>query len=169
MINWKNIKRFSIAEFPEDPDKFAEPQLIYKLNTFALQLGKAIYPSPVKGALARLSGSKTSQHYAINRKSTAVDIFCEGVPFFVLSELLVSKLFRGIGIYLDTDGVDGLPWVMFHVDLRPKKGSPLIWIARKEYDAIKEKIVTKYYYPQNDSDHWKLLQNDHMYVDRHHR
>ena len=83
-MNWKTlngIRRFTPGEFPEDPEELAEPRLIYSLDDFAVALGRPVHPSPVPGALARLDGSETSRHYAVGRRSDAVDVFC-ACPIF---------------------------------------------------------------------------------------
>jgi len=133
-----------------------------------------MYPSPISGTLARSTGSQTSQHHVGPkekpfRKSTASDIFCEGVPFSNYSSILASRLFKGIGIYLDTKGPDGKPWVMFHVDIRPSgfnSNSPLIWIVEKVYDPLKDETVDKYRFPQADPKYWKLFNDERLYRDK---
>lgn len=158
-IDWLFTKNFSKNEFSEDPNKFADPVLIHSLQELRNELGSSIYPSPVKGALARNYGSKKSQHYVGDylkpvRKSTAIDIFPEGRPIDCLVACLSNENINGIGVYLGTTGVDGLPWIMFHIDIRPIDGKiPLIWIADKN---------NRYYYPQSDPSKWKLLQDERM-------
>jgi len=163
-INWDDITKFKPGDFSEDPDKYAEPELIYRLNAFRLKLGCIMHPSPVTGALARFSGGK-SQHVVQNgEKSKATDQFPEGIPFATYSLALVLKLFKGIGVYLDTTGPDGNPWIMFHFDIRPigfNYDTPLIWIAEKV--KIGNEVVTKYRYPQYESKHWKLFQDEKLY------
>lgn len=119
-----NLKNFSIDEFSEDPIKYADEDLINNLDKLRDFIGKPIYPSPVKGALARFDGSKKSQHYAINRKSTAIDIFVDCSPFEAFIKILQSKLFNRVGIYFDTY-YNNKNHVMFHVDLKDQN---LIWL-----------------------------------------
>lgn len=156
MINWDYVYKLAPHEFSEDPDKYAEPELMYSLGNLRKLLGTKMRPSPVPGALARLHGKETSQHYAIGRKSTASDEFIEGIPFEIYSKILYSNLFTGIGIYLDTNGVDGMPWIMFHLDIR-KRDYPFIWIVKKMYNTKKQIIGDKYYYPEYDPKYWSLL------------
>lgn len=173
-INWNNVYKLSPGEFPEDPDKYAEPVLIYSLGDLRQFLQKRMFPSPVSGALARFGGSETSQHYVgpkndIQRKATGCDVFCEGVPFETYTILLASKLFNGIGIYLDTNGPDGMPWVMFHLDMRFKGFTeilPLIWIVKKEWDTTKHELVDKYRYYQSIPNYWSLLNNEKFFRDK---
>jgi hypothetical protein len=156
-INWAKIKHFSPSEFPEDPDKYAEPELIYTLDKIRRAQGKPIYPSPVKGALARFDGSERSQHYAVGRKSTGVDIFPECVPIQFMLLLMKFENIKGIGIYRDTTGINGKPWVMFHIDIRERGFNdlePLIWIAIKDMN-----YKTNYIYPQSNNYYWNLLSN----------
>ena len=136
MIDWDNVYKLDRDEFSEDPDKYAEPKLIYSLGKLRRLLGVSVYPSPVHGALARVSGSKTTQHYAVDRLSTACDVFIKGIPFEIFTKIMHSKLFTGIGIYLDTNGVDGLPWIMFHLDIR-ERNFPFIWIVFQRREEIK--------------------------------
>ena len=163
MIDWLKVKNFDPSEFSENPS-FAEPELIYSLNTLRTLTGKAIYPSPVKGALARFNGNVNTQHYAINRLSTACDIFCAGTPIINFITILGSKLFSGIGIYLSTTGIDGKPWVMFHLDIRKNTGKPIIWFVKK---VVTDNGVSNLYcYPHRDLKYWSLFQNDRLYIDR---
>ena len=162
-VNWKEIKYFKAQHFSENPND-ADPLIFYNLDFCRKRMNQRIFPSPVKGALARFSGSTKSQHYAVNRQSTACDVFCEGIPIINFLSILHSKLFNGIGIYLDTKGIDGLPWIMFHLDIRKraKNKLPLIWIAEKL--NIKDKLVTKYRYPQSESKYWSLLRDTRLYT-----
>jgi len=174
MINWDDVYNLSPHEFSEDPDKYADPQLIYNLGVIRKFTQRKIRPSPVEGALARFNGSEKSQHYvgpkdSPIRKSTASDIFCEGIPIATYTSILASGLFNGIGIYLDTIGPDGTPWVMFHVDIRKEgfnRNSPLIWIAKKVQNVRTHKRVTKYRYPQADNKYWSLLNDRKMFRDK---
>ena len=166
MIHW-NALNFNKKEFSEDPDLYADESLIYSLDSFRNQTKKPIYPSPIKGALARFDGSETSQHFAIKRKSTAIDFFCEGFQMEVFLLLYKSALFTGIGMYLDTTGPDGKAWIMFHADIRKSKQTvALFWIVKKEYDPIKDALINKYYYPQYKNEYWSLLKNEKLYTER---
>ena len=137
MINWVNIKHFSEKEFNVDFN-LVNPKLIYTLDTFRELYGKRIYPSPVDGAIARTYGSRSSRHYAIGRKSDAIDLFMEGDirEMFILP--LLSKLWGGVGIYFDTFYKDR-PWPMVHLDLR--SGNLTTYWYRKKGE---------YYYPKSD-------------------
>ncbi len=165
MINWNNVYKLSPEEFSEDPNKYADPKLIYSLGKLRELLDMRMFPSPVSGALARQKGSKTSQHYAVNRLSTASDVFIEGIPFAILTKVLFSNLFTGVGIYLDTRGPDGKPWVMFHLDIR-KRYFPFIWIVQKMYDPETGIISDSYLYPQKHPEYWRLMNNECLYKNR---
>jgi len=149
MIDWKSIKYFVPAEFPDDPDDHADPILITKLNYFRKLRGLPIYPSPVEGALARFDdSSKSSFHYAGEGfKSRAIDFYCEGTAYSAFIELLSSQLFGGIGVYFNAK-YNGVSWVRFHVDLRKlgekhAKDNVLIWYVNEDGDR---------YYPQYDKE-----------------
>lgn len=122
-MDWTKVWHFKKKEFVDDAD-YADPTLIIKLDMARELLQERIHPSPVKGSLCRFGGSETSQHYIgpkkgeIIRLSTGVDVFIEGHPMKNFIGLMDSGLFKGIGIYLDTNGPDGKPWVMFHLDIR---------------------------------------------------
>jgi len=167
-IDWSKVEKLSPSEFSENP-RYAKPLLIYSLDEARLVMDQKMYPSKAKGALARFIGNTKTQHYAVDRLSTACDVFCEGYPIFNFVTILSTTLFNGIGIYLDTNGNDGLPWVMFHLDIR-KRGfdddSPLIWIVEKVYDPEKDKKVNKYRYPQREPKYWKLLQDGRLYENK---
>jgi hypothetical protein len=154
-VDFSKVLHFSPSEFPEDPVAHSLSSLIYTLDDIRKEWRQRIFPSPVKGALARFKGSGTSQHYAIGRKSTAVDIFPEGIPIVFLLTLQRFPQIKGIGIYRDTFGPDGQYWTMFHIDVREKgfnDTAPLIWISLKDYSGMR-----KYYYPQKDTSKWALL------------
>lgn len=123
IIDNYQIKNFTKDEFSENPIKYALPKLIINLDKLRDIIGNSIYPSPVTGALARFDGSKTSQHYAKNRLSTAIDVFIEGDLFEIYSKILTSSLFCGIGFYPNTH-YGGERFPMWHLDLRKK---PLMW------------------------------------------
>lgn len=135
MIDWNKIKYFKKHHFSEDPDIYAEPQLIMNLDNYRKQLGNRVYPSPVEGALARFEDTaKGSEHYAISRKSTAIDIFPKGSILKAWTVAVASGLWTGIGVYFDTK-YRGKPWCMLHLDNREKR---LIWYRLNKKD---------YYYP----------------------
>lgn len=167
-INWKKVYKFSPGEFPEDPNQFAEPKLIYSLDEARMMHDRRIYPSPVKGALARFDPlGKKSQHYVDlerGRLSKAVDFFPTGMAISMYHVLMAGGKFQGIGIYLDSTGPDGEPWVMFHADIREvgfRQHVPLLWFAEKD-----EKDEWKYRYPQMDPQYWELFQDKRLYEER---
>lgn len=163
MINWDYVYKLAPHEFSEDPDKYAEENLIYYLGRLRKKLGKKMRPSPVPGALARFdSKASTSQHYcAVGKKSKASDQFIESIPFQIFCTILDLRLFNAIGIYLDTKGPDGMPWVMFHLDIRRRTMNlPLIWIVEKIGGA------DVYRYPQSDPKYWSLFNDSRMYQNK---
>lgn len=140
MIDWSRVKYFNpkTDKFPEDPNLYSDPNLIYALDLLREAYGYPIYPSPVKGALARLDGSSTSRHYAVGRKSDAIDIFpTKDKDKELYLAALSSNLFGGLGLYLDTRGLDGLPLPMLHVDLRPLNNNKMmLWVRDKKGNYI---------------------------------
>ncbi len=145
-MSWKTLKgirRFKPGEFPENPEEHAEPGLIYALDDFAVALGKVVHPSPVPGALARLDGSETSRHYAMGRRSDAIDVFC-ACPIFQAWATALWCGWGGIGVCFDTRYRGGL-WPMLHLDQRQEK---LIWFRDE---------AGEYHYPITDLDFWQGL------------
>lgn len=143
-IDWTKIQNFTPDEFSEYPNIYATPKLIYSLQGFREILDRPIYPSPARGALARVYETESLHRVDLERHilSRAVDCFPEGDPreVFVLS--LACQLWGAVGFYLDTK-YKGKPWVMFHLDIRPlgyghSKRTVLIWVRDEG----------KYYYPQ---------------------
>jgi hypothetical protein len=132
IINGVNMPNFSPGEFSEDPDKFAHPELLTKAQEFRNILGAKIFPSKKEGALARSYGNQTSMHYVMKvygeHFSKAWDIFCNTHIFKAWTVALNCNLWTGVGVYFDTNGNNGKPWPMLHLDLRPK---PLIWYRDK--------------------------------------
>jgi len=117
------MKNFKPEEFSEDI-KHADPKLLINLDNLRDIIGAEVYPSPAKGALARFDfGSESSQHYAVDRLSTAIDFFCNSDPFEAWVKIIKSNLFTRVGIYFDTY-FNNRKWVMFHVDL---KDQSLMW------------------------------------------
>lgn len=149
MMSWSKyagINRFQPDEFLEDPERYADIFFLRQLDAFAIALDKAVYPSPVSGALARFKGSKTSRHYAIGRLSDACDIFCNCQ--ISKAWTMALQFFTGVGVYFDTH-YKGVSWPMLHVDSRPKT---LIWYRDENsyhypgeknfYLTLFEKLVT---------------------------
>lgn len=133
-IDWSKVNNFWKGEFSEDPDKYADPQLIYDIDLMREKLGVSIYPSKASGALARFSGSESSRHYAVDRKSDALDFFVDKSKSIVECLLLFLSYckFGGIGVYFDTTNNEDEEHIMFHLDRRPlgeghSRDSVLIW------------------------------------------
>lgn len=124
------MKYFKPEEFPDDI-ALAEPELFDRLDRLREYLNYPIYPSPVSGALARTDlGARSSQHYAVGRKSTAIDFFTDAEPFEAFVKICKSGLFPRVGIYFDTF-FRHKKWVMFHVDLKDQN---LMWFRNdKQY------------------------------------
>ena len=49
MIDWTKVPNFKSEHFPESPDMFADPDLIYALQAFRTKVRRSIFPSPVAG------------------------------------------------------------------------------------------------------------------------
>lgn len=172
MIHCGNkIKNFKRDEFPEDVHKYADFYLMRSLQSTRDCLGEKIYPSKAEGALARfkyhdaetglvhdttkiryldffeLFKKNPSNHFVfLDKKSSAIDIFCDCLPFKAFLKILEVRLWSGIGVYFDTVGPDGLPHVMFHLDFGRKK--QLMWY----------RLRGQYHY-QDEQDFYQRMQN----------
>ena len=143
-IDWSEVRYFYPAtdDFSEDPDQFADPELIYRLDYFREVLGKPVHVSPAPGAMARFDDdAKTSQHYAVGRKSTAIDVFPEG-PIIDAWLVAITGRFGGVGVYFDTM-YRGERKPMLHLDKRPrKKGAITLWMRKDgEYIYSRSEII----------------------------
>ncbi len=107
-----------------------EADLILALQKVRNLSGIPITPSPLQGAWSRTSGSETSRHYAVNRKSDAGDVFPRrgrGTEVWLTAQQVPE--INGFGLYLDKRGTDGKPWIMFHLDLRTRPRR--FWVTDK--------------------------------------
>lgn len=110
--------------------------LIVTLQSLRDKTGIPIYPSPVPGAWARTDGSETSRHYAVGRLSDAGDIFPErGRYLELLFRVQQLPNIGGIGIYADTNGLDGHPWPMMHIDMR-QYDLRVLWARDGDYHTL---------------------------------
>lgn len=138
-VDWNIIDHFIPSEFDPNEVQYISHDLIARLDVLRGQVG-GIHPSRAKGAWARFDGSKTSGHYAVDRLSTAGDIFTQASARVAVFKAIECG-FGGIGIYEGTRNNRGEPQTMLHVDLRDNL---TLW-AR---DANGE-----YWYPQRGGDH----------------
>ena len=159
LIQWSNLPNFSPSEFVDNINGFVNPELLYRLQKTRILLKEKIHPSPVEGSFVRFSGDPSSQHYVNvvhDKYSTGGDVFIEGIPLYNLFKILNSHLFGGIGVYLETY-YKGIPWVMFHLDIRPfrPEGDGLLWFTTKKIS----KGITKnvYHYPDIEYSSWNFL------------
>ena len=136
-IDWDIVKNFNpnIDNFSEDPDLHAEPQLIYDLDHYRNLLGVPVYVSPVPGALARFKGSTTSRHFALQRKSDAIDIFPSGDIRRAWMIAVSCGLWGGVGLYPYTN-FKGRNWPMLHLDKRPADNGVMMWIRKENDDYV---------------------------------
>ena len=144
----------SPANYPNFPElktidlSKVDSELILKIQALRTLSRIPMIPSPVEGAWARLEGSIGSRHYAIDRLSDAGDLFPERDRLMdVWLYAVQMPEFGGIGVYFDTDGVDGEPWPMIHLDLRPNR---LLWAC---YQLGEERFYE--YFPSNEF--WNVI------------
>ncbi|NCU32550.1 MAG: hypothetical protein EOM23_06380 [Candidatus Moranbacteria bacterium] len=138
----------SIRDYPSFPEfknngfdmSKIDKRLILKLQKKRNSTGIPIIPSPLREGWYRLSGSSASRHYAVNRASDAGDLFVKRgniIDFWL--ECVKDNDIGGIGLYFDTTGPDGKPWIMMHIDLRPGKRAMWIRDEGKYYSINRDK------------------------------
>jgi len=129
-IDWVGTKYFSKDEFRKEEVDYIDPRALNRYVRAREATRVPWYPSTVKGAVARFSGSPTSRHYAIDRYSDALDFFIAidtDIEWFLFN-LFSTGIFGAIGVYFDTTGYEYSSDVMFHVDCRHNTmGIPLVW------------------------------------------
>lgn len=122
--------------------------LITTLQSIRTTYGIPITPSPLQEAWSRKKGSIKSRHYAVGRLSDAGDIFPQRERVLDLwLQIQQWGQIGGIGLYVDTKGIDGNPWPMMHIDLRPNR---LLWTSDIVYGE------RKYYYFKQDY-FWEIV------------
>ena len=126
-LNWSDIQHFKASEFPSGVLDSVDSKLIHTLDAFRKLLGAIVTPSPVAEGWVRKSGSKSSQHYAVDRLSLAGDVF-PNCDIFYAALIAVQAGFTGVGIYFDTK-LNGNPKPMLHVDMRD--GPLVMWVRDK--------------------------------------
>lgn len=144
-------------DFPEYREygidlSLVDAELIHVLQHLRTDSRIPITPSPARGAWGRLTGSTGSRHYAIDRLSDAGDIFPQRghvLDLWTAAQAFRPRMIGGIGLYADTNGPDGQPWPMMHLDLRPER---LMWASEK-IDGLR-----KYYYQPINSSFWRVVE-----------
>lgn len=149
------LDHFSATEWPDHETTLAHVHsgLILSLESFRHEFCDVpLTPSPVTAGWYRLDGSETSQHYAVGRLSLAGDLFPKHDARRVFLLAMTCGLFTGIGFYNDTNGPDGTPKYMIHVDKRTK-GGRVVWVRDNG----------EYLYPANGGEQekrfWEVLSN----------
>lgn len=148
------IRNFNEDEFPEGELEYTSTKILTRMDTLRDLIGSPIYPSPVKGSLARIGEDENSQHYA-KEDGSILSKADDWFPFenekisFVFTACISCGLFGGIGVYFDTHGLRGSHDVMFHTDTRTvdKYEFPTIWFRKNK----------QYYYPFASHDLMKEL------------
>jgi hypothetical protein len=138
--DYPNFPEF--ARFGIDLSK-VDAELILELQQLRRTCSKPLTPSPDPGAWYRTSGSTTSQHYAVNRLSTAGDFFPNrGDAFHVWLTALSLPKIKGLGIYANVNGLDGTRQLMLHIDIR-KSIDTIMWLvtAQNKYISYQQDSV----------------------------
>lgn len=144
-VHYPNFPEFEEAGIDLD---LTDADTILALQEIRKQAGVPIYPGRKQDNWGRLDGSKTSQHYAGCFPSLAGDVFpARGFAIRTwIGAQNVSNV-KALGLYLDTNGQDGKPWIMMHYDLR-RQPTRIFWI----------RFRGKYIYLHNESSlFWKYL------------
>ena len=145
------LKQSDYLNFPELEEidlSRVDRKLILGIQALRTLSRIPMIPSPVEGAWSRVEGSVNSRHYAIDRLSDAGDLFParDRLMDVWLYAVQMPEL-GGIGVYFDTDGIDGSPWPMIHLDLRPTR---LLWAC---YELGGERIYE--YFPAKEF--WNVI------------
>jgi len=135
----QKLRHFDASEWgrPDELER-VDARLLHALDEYREHLGRPLHPSPAPGAWARGEGSPGSRHYAVGRLADAGDLFPEAPLRTAWRVAVQSRLFGGIGLYVDTH-FRGVRWPMLHLDLREER----IWWARVE---------GRYVYPQQEGE-----------------
>lgn len=154
LLDFENVDHFGRSEFPADVLEYIESDLVLGLSDYRERLGHAVEPSAVVAGWYRAGGSEKSRHYIGQGKSSPVrlsdggDVFpqCDIRDAFLVA--MGCDWWGGIGVYFDTNGNDGKPQPMLHLDLRPGR---VVWMRHE----------VRYIYPlRSESERkefWKLL------------
>jgi len=124
----------SFPEFAqyELPLHLVNAEVVSVLQRLRDMSGIPITPSPVPEGWARTSGSVGSRHYAVGRLSDAGDVFpARGRLLECWIRAQQIQEIGGLGLYIDTNGPDGLPWPMMHLDLR-QTATRTFWIRTEK-------------------------------------
>lgn len=154
VINGIDMPNFTHKEIPKSIEKAVDKRILMNIQEYRNILGCPFFISLDTRAIVRFDGRITSCHKVIvspfdgtiTKISTAIDGFPDCDSFKSWSKALSSNLFGGVGVYFDTNGNDGKPCPMFHLDLRPIS---LIWYRDDG----------KYFYPHKNKTFFKDLQN----------
>lgn len=120
MIDWEKVKYYNPErdQFSENPDEYAEPELIYTLDKFRSMVKIPLRPSRIDGSLARFEGHEQSRHYAIDRLSDAIKVCPDGSLRKTWLVAICSGLWGGVGLYPYLKN-QGISEPTLHLDLRP--------------------------------------------------
>jgi len=122
------------------PLELVNASLLITLQDIRDETGIPITPSPVHDGWARTDGSQASRHYAVGRLSDAGDVFAErGLGAKLFFKMIEVPNIGGLGIYVDTNGLDGNPQIMVHFDLRPHR-SKTIWVRNHKYEYLNKNL-----------------------------
>ena len=135
-VVWSQIQYFTESEYRGEIDD-VDPRLVYAADRWRGFLGVPACVTPVKGGIARKGDdSKTSQHYAVGRKSTATDYYS---PQATMRQMYQAALrvpeIGGIGLYPEAN-----PTPLIHNDVRPRKsnGQPAVWMGVRQPEGSDE-------------------------------
>jgi hypothetical protein len=144
-VDWSAVKFFRPAEFGDRADDI-DPRTIYAADAMRARLGSPLTVSPVLGATARFGGNARSQHYAIGRRATAVDLMPAMATLGdAYRAALGVQAIGGVGLYPDTS-----PLPMIHIDTRPRKpgGGVFQWQGHRaspdepwQYASIDTRVI----------------------------
>jgi hypothetical protein len=148
-INSFQCKHFTVDEWPVPEDlKFVDYRVAVYLDELRGRFGSAIYPSKVPEGLVRRTGSTTSRHYIGDGSlGLAVDVFPSERTLDCWLEAIGMDVWKGIGVYLDTNRSRWQPGPMLHLDIDTTRPKKTFWVRDGDY-----------YVKDNDPSYfWKLI------------
>lgn len=128
-IDWSSIKHFRPGEFGTGVDSI-DPRVILAADAMRANLGSPLMVSPAMGSTARFDGNTSSQHYAVGRRATALDLM---PTMATLDDALEAArkvpAIGGIGVYPTAQ-----PRPLIHIDVRARKpnGAVFEWMGLRD-------------------------------------
>jgi hypothetical protein len=160
-INGVDMPNFTPDEYRHDELKYMSKSILHATQKFRTAVKAKVIPSKKKGAQARFTGSKFSEHFvsgnpkktAIWKYSTATDVFVNCRIFKAWSIAVNTPYISRVGVYFDTKNNNGDKQPMLHLGL---KEDGLLWF----------RVAGKYVYSTHKDFHDELFKLFNQYRTR---